>query len=133
MELKPIVYTKEVKVVQADLDELNHVNNVVYFKYLQEVAIEHWYSAAPQAIIDSTRWVVKKHEIEYFLPAFINEVLTIRTYIAKFNGVYCERIYEIHKPAGLVVKASTLWVGLDAQSLKPKRVQASDVEPYFFA
>lgn len=37
----------EIVVVPEDIDDLGHVNNVVYLRWVQEVAIAHWTSAAP--------------------------------------------------------------------------------------
>jgi acyl-CoA thioesterase FadM len=50
--LKPKIYEHIIKVAEADIDELNHVNNVVYFNYLQQGAMAHWYSSVPSDISD---------------------------------------------------------------------------------
>jgi acyl-CoA thioester hydrolase len=39
----------QIKVTQADLDELRHVNNVRYLQWVQDVAEAHWLlKAAPE-------------------------------------------------------------------------------------
>ena len=35
-----------ISVAQADIDEHGHVNNVVYVRWVQEVATAHWRTAA---------------------------------------------------------------------------------------
>jgi acyl-CoA thioester hydrolase len=125
------LYISQVVVQATDLDELEHVNNIVYFSYLQKVAIEHWYSAVPTYISEALRWVVKKHEIEYFKPAFLNDLLTIKTWIGSFGGVTCVRFYEIHRNADLIVKAQTQWVALDPKTMKPKRLDVTRLEEIF--
>jgi acyl-CoA thioester hydrolase len=127
-----IIHISQIRVQASDLDELEHVNNVVYFSYLQEAAIAHWYSSVPTEISDSLRWVVKKHEIEYFKPAFLNDVLTIKTWIDAFGGVTCQRSYEIHRNTDLVVRAQTQWVAIDPTSMKPKRLEIKSLEDMFF-
>lgn len=129
--MKPIIYENIVKVAQADIDELNHVNNVVYFNYLQQAAMEQWYSSVPTEISDSMRWVVKKHEIEYFKPAFLGDEIIVKTWVDNFSGVTSDRHYEIYKGDTLLVKARTLWVALDPFSMRPKRVPADLWERYF--
>jgi acyl-CoA thioester hydrolase len=126
------IHISEIIVRATDLDELEHVNNVVYFSYLQEAAITHWYSSVPTEISDSLRWVVKKHEIEYFKPAFLNDVLTIKTWIDSFGGVTCLRLYEIFRDADLIVQAQTQWVAIDPVTMKPKRLDVSGLEDRFF-
>lgn len=131
--MNPKIYEHNVKVAEADLDELNHVNNVVYFSYLQQAAMAHWYSSVPTEISESMRWVVKKHEIEYFKSALLNDVITVNTWVDNFSGVTSDRHYEIYKDGILLVKARTLWVALDPISMRPKRVPADLWEKYFKA
>ena len=38
-----------VQVHASDIDELGHVNNVTYLRWIQEVAIAHWESIADAA------------------------------------------------------------------------------------
>jgi acyl-CoA thioester hydrolase len=120
-----------VKVEEADIDELRHVNNVVYFNYLQQAAMAHWYSSVPAVISDSMRWVVKKHEIEYFKPAFLGDSIVVKTWVEDFSGVTSDRHYEIYKDDIMLVKARTRWVALDPLSMRPKRVPADLWEKYF--
>ena len=129
--MKPKIYEHIIKVAEADIDELNHVNNVVYFNYLQQGAMAHWYSSVPTEISDSMRWVVKKHEIEYLKPAFLGDSIIVKTWVDNFSGVTFDRIYEIYKDYILLVKASTVWVALDPVSMRPKRVPADLWENYF--
>ena len=53
--------------------QLGHVNNVVYLRWVQEVAVADWRAAAPAADQDALLWVVMRHEIDYKRPAFLND------------------------------------------------------------
>ena len=33
----------------SDIDQLGHVNNVTYLRWVQDVAVAHWQSVAPAA------------------------------------------------------------------------------------
>lgn len=129
--MKPKIYIHSVTVSQDDLDELMHVNNVKYLNYLQEAAILHWYSSVPGSISESLRWVVKKHEIEYFKAAFLNDELKIKTWVDSFSGVSSDRHYEIYRNDQLIVKARTLWVAIDPITLRPKRLP-EDIQQIYF-
>ena len=126
-----LLFSLSIKVSPEDLDELQHVNNTVYLRYIQEAAIAHWYQAAPAEIVEAYRWVVRKHEITYFKPAFVNENLQITTWIDAFQGVTSVRHYTIHRNDDLLVEATTTWISLDATSLRPKRI-LTDLSPFFF-
>lgn len=127
----PLKHLFHIKVKREDLDELNHVNNVVYFTYLQQAAISHWYSQAPKEVSDAIRWVVRKHEIEYLKPAFENDELIVTTWVSNFTQVSSQRHYEIKRGETLLVTATTLWIALDAIKMKPTRVPDWVAESFF--
>jgi acyl-CoA thioester hydrolase len=129
--LNPIFFNHPIRVKKEDLDELNHVNNVVYISYLQEAAIAHWHSSVPQEDIDNIRWVVRKHEIEYLKPAFENEALVITTWVSAFTPVTSVRHYEIKRKDEVLIKATTLWIALNAGTMKPFRISKSISESFF--
>ncbi len=129
--MKSAVYTHLLKVIPEDLDELNHVNNIIYLRYVQDAAINHWYSAVPKNISDALRWVVRRHEVDYLKPAFGGDVLHVKTWVEAFTGVTSDRHCEIYRGDELLVKSRTLWVALDAQTLKPRRV-GTEVTEHFF-
>ena len=41
------VFELPVAIEPADIDQLGHVNNVTYLRWVQEAAVAHWKSAAP--------------------------------------------------------------------------------------
>lgn len=119
--MKPIIHEIKIIVSSKDLDELNHVNNAVYLQYIQEAAMRHWYASVSEETSDAMRWVARRHEIDYLKPAFLGDQLTVRTWVEAFTGVTSERHYEIVRKEEILVKARTIWVSLDAVTLRPKR------------
>jgi acyl-CoA thioester hydrolase len=130
--MTPKIFVDSHVVGQDDIDELMHVNNIVYLKILQELAIRHWWSTAPEMARDALKWVVKKHEIEYFYQARLGEELLLKTWIETLSGATSLRRYEIYLGDILVVKASTFWVAIHPSTLKPLRIPVDILEPYFF-
>jgi len=49
----------------ADIDELGHVNNAIWVRWAQDLAVAHWEAVAPAAMRDACIWVVTRHEIDY--------------------------------------------------------------------
>jgi len=111
-------------VVSEDLDELEHVNNVRYLDWVQEIAKEHWEVASKNAWKDQFVWVVRKHEITYYGSAVINDILSISTYIRENQGSISTRVVEFknNKTGKLLVTSSTDWCLLDKQTFRPKRI-----------
>ena len=52
----PERFELSIKVQEADIDQLGHVNNVVYVRWVQDAAVAHWRALATpaqQAEVDS--------------------------------------------------------------------------------
>jgi acyl-CoA thioester hydrolase len=106
-----------------DIDNLNHVNNAVYVKWMDDVASKHWAHLTKNHALDDYIWVVSKHEIEYKNEAFLGDEITAKTWVGNTRGVTSERIIEFYKENTLLVKSKTTWVLLDAKSYKPIRIR----------
>ena len=107
-----------------DIDAMGHVNNVVYLRWVQEVAEAHWNHAGPEELRAKYAWVVLRHEIDYLSPSVLNDVLTGTTWVELPDGARSVRHVEIfnettHK---LSAKAKTTWCLLSASTMRPKRV-----------
>lgn len=89
--------------VHADeIDELRHVNNLQYLAWTQSAATAH--SAAlgwptSRYLEQQSGWVVRTHEIEYFLPAFEGEEIVIQTWVADMKKVSSLRRFIIRRAA----------------------------------
>lgn len=117
-------YSQMLTVGENHLDDNQHVNNVQYVEWVQEISKNHWEFAVDEKSRKDLVWVVKNHNISYHRPAFLNEEIKLTTYIKETKGPLSIRVVEIsnNKTSQLLVKAITEWCLLDAASLKPKRV-----------
>lgn len=106
-------------VSERDIDTLNHVNNITYLQWVQNAAQKHWGIISNADIDENYVWVVIRHEIDYFLPALLNDTITVSTYIGDSYGVKSERFVEIKKADKILAKAKTIWCLLDKKSMKP--------------
>ncbi|HEX8281671.1 MAG TPA: thioesterase family protein [Chthoniobacterales bacterium] len=119
-----IPFEIRVRVGAADIDGQGHVNNVVYLRWAQEVAIAHWEALAPAQAQEEVGWVVLRHEIDYKAPAFRDQELIVRTWVGTVEGLAFERHTEIMKAddGKLLAKARTLWCPIHPATGRPKRV-----------
>ncbi len=53
------------KVTKDEIDELNHVNNIVYLKWINKVSGNHWKKLSNNDMNTKFVWVVVRHEIDY--------------------------------------------------------------------
>ena len=119
-----IVVTEEV------LDEANHVNNVEYLRWVQEVSQQHWRSKVNQETIQKYAWVALDHHIQYKMPAFLHEELTLRTFISANTAATCTREVEIYRNDKLITKAKTSWCLIDNHTQKPARIPAEILDRF---
>ncbi|WP_334057784.1 acyl-CoA thioesterase [Polaribacter sp. P097] len=113
----------KIEIKAEDIDDLNHVNNAIYVKWMDEVAFTHWAHLTKNQPITDTIWVVSRHEIDYKSEAFLGDEITAKTYVGNTKGVTSERFIEFYKGETLLAKSKTIWVLLDAKSYKPVRIR----------
>lgn len=125
-------FQTEIVVPASAIDNLKHVNNVVYLQWIQDVAEQHWNESTSASVRENLAWVVLNHFIEYKAPAFENELLILKTWVEKYSGVTSERHTQIIRKTDqkLLVQAKTLWCLLDKTSGKPMRISNELIEKF---
>ncbi len=120
-------------VQEADIDQLDHVNNVVYLRWVQEAAIAHWSAAASAEAQRAYFWVVTRHEIDYRRPALRGDGIIARTWVGKQVARAFERHTELLRAAdqALLARARTLWRPMDRATGRPARALSEEVRLAF--
>jgi acyl-CoA thioester hydrolase len=118
------IYQADIIVRHADLDELNHVNNVVYLQWVQDVAAAHWKSLASKEILTKYFWVALRHEIDYHSPAFLHDELIAKTWVVDYQGAKSTRIVQLIRKQDdwLLTETKTTWCLMSHQNRKPSRI-----------
>jgi len=131
-DAEPGAFTQQRTPAPEDIDELGHVNNAVYVRWIQDIAVAHWYAVAPADLARNVVWVVVRHEIDYRAPSHLGETLTLRTWVGDApKGARYDRFVEISGPDGKVrVRALTTWALLDRESRRPMRVTPEITAPF---
>ena len=119
--MNPERHIKEIRVRKEHLDNQEHVNNVRYVQWIQDVAEEHWKLRANEEHVEKYAWVVIRHEIDYKKEAKQNDLLKLETFIGKtstFKSIRHVIIINAETEAK-IVSAQTTWCLLDAKKRKP--------------
>ena len=126
MQSSPAVerYEIEVTIEPGDIDQLGHVNNVVYLRWVQDAAVAHWSAAATPAQQAAIAWVVVRHEIDYKRAAMPGDAIIARTWVGKAAPRAYERFTDILRAGDgkLLAHARTLWCPIDIGTGRPIRV-----------
>ncbi len=117
------VFTLPLQPQAADIDENGHVNNVVYLRWVQDIATAHWRALAPPEEQDRWSWIALRHEVDYRRALRLGETATARTWVGEApEGPRFERFVRIDGPDGaMCAQTRTVWCLIDANG-RPIRV-----------
>jgi acyl-CoA thioester hydrolase len=123
----PTRFSIEVTAQPADIDDVNHVSNLVYVRWIQEVAVAH--STALGWPFERYRghgavFVVRRHEIDYVAPVLLGQQVRLETWIESVKAASCIRRTELYRVADqqLVCRGSTLWAFMSFEAGRPQRI-----------
>jgi acyl-CoA thioester hydrolase len=116
----------------ADLDQLNHVNNVVYVDYLQEARVDmlRVHGRGPQALAEGL--VVVRHEVTYLKPlTFDFRPVSIECWVTDVKAATFTMGYEIfHDLADgdriVYLRATTVLTPYVFAEERPRRISAEE-------
>lgn len=124
MEYNPEIYEKYLVVLEEHLDRQQHVNNVQYLQWVQDVAEEHWEARASEEQKSKVIWVVVKHEINYKKEAFLGDNILLQTYVGDVTHVTSIRhvIIKNKETDKVLAEAKTTWCLLDSETKRPVKI-----------
>ena len=115
------------------IDANDHVNNVVFVQWMQDLAMEH--SEANGATrelyqeLDVT-WFARSHQIEYVGQANVDDTILGQTWLASAEKASCLRKYRFCRSSdgGELARAETRWVYINAATGRPKCIDARVID-----
>ena len=123
----PAVYIHRLTVHKDEIDELGHANNAAYVTWMQAAAVAHsteqgW--SAERYRQASVAWVARSHKIDYLQPAYADDALLVRTWVADMQRASSLRRYEIlrEKDNLVLARAETRWAFIQWESRRPTRI-----------
>ena len=116
----------------AEIDELGHVNNAAWVRWIQDIATAHWRARGDPGDVRRYIWVVTRHEIDYLRPLGPGETATGRTWVAEApKGARFDRMVEFVGTDGKAcVRARTTWAMIDRETGRPQRVPTGLAETF---
>ncbi|MEJ2585488.1 MAG: thioesterase family protein [Robiginitalea sp.] len=126
------IHKKTITVSPGDLDDLEHVNNIRYLQWVQEISRAHWEELTRPQWDKRYLWVVRSHHITYHQPALQGQTLLLTTYVPEARGPVSRRKVEmVLEGSGIkIAECLTEWVLLDAKSGKPTRIPAEILKAF---
>ncbi|QNQ08951.1 acyl-CoA thioesterase [Sphingomonas alpina] len=125
-------FTLTITASPDDIDELGHVNNAVWVKWIQDIAVTHWTTIASAEQQAAYIWVVTRHEIDYRGNVGAGETVTGETWVPEPpRGARFDRHVRFTGPDGKVkVEAVSTWALLDRATGRLQRVRPELAAPF---
>lgn len=117
-------YEQKLTVTKDHLDQLNHVNNIEYVRWVQDIAAAHWDSKASENIRKTYYWVLLSHHIQYKAEALLGDHLLLKTHAVKSGGLRSIRTVDIYNKDTnkLLATSETIWCFMSHDTNKPARI-----------
>ncbi|MFL5345909.1 MAG: acyl-CoA thioesterase [Hyalangium sp.] len=124
-----------VRVTPQDLDELLHVSNVVYIRWIQDAAVAH--SVSVGLSLEEYRqrgavFVVRRHEVDYLRPALLGDEVEVETRVVAVSQVTATRQNFIRRLSDghVLVQAQTQWAYISTTTGRPVRIPPEVVQRF---
>jgi acyl-CoA thioester hydrolase len=116
----------------SDIDELGHVNNAVWVRWIQDMATSHWQAVATPEHIAAYYWVVTRHEIDYRGNIAAGESVTACTWIEREpkGAQFDRRVDFVDTNGKVIVRANTTWAMIDKATGRLVRVRPEVSAPF---
>ncbi len=115
----------------GDIDELGHVNNAVWVRWVQDMATSHWQALAAPDHIAAYVWVVVRHEIDYRGNLRVGETIEAQTWVEDGpRGAKFDRHVAFVKDGRTLVSAKTTWAIVDRATGRALRVPKDVAAPF---
>jgi acyl-CoA thioester hydrolase len=127
-----MAFTLTKTATDADIDELGHVNNAVWVKWIQDIAVAHWETVATAEQQTAYIWVVTRHEIDYRGNVGPGETVTGETWVPDPpRGARFDRHVRFTGADGKVkVEAVSTWALIDRATGRLLRVRPELAAPF---
>ncbi|MCD2259219.1 acyl-CoA thioesterase [Psychroserpens luteolus] len=121
------IHEQKLTVTKDHLDVRQHVNNVHYVQWVQDIAEAHWLLKSSEVIRSDYYWVMVSHHIQYKAQAILGDLLVLKTFVTKSQGVRSTRIVEIYNATTkqLLTSSETIWCFMSHDTNKPTRIPES--------
>jgi acyl-CoA thioester hydrolase len=115
-------YHHPIGIHAEDIDDMGHVNNSVYLKWVKEAVIRYWERVAPPEAVSRHLWIALSHEIKYRRPTFLDDLVVADVIAEKVEGARAFFTTVIKRGEVVLAEVKSTWCCLDAASRKPARL-----------
>jgi acyl-CoA thioester hydrolase len=116
-----LVHTSTQAIRWSDMDALGHVNNTVYFRYMEQARIEWLYAAAERAggYDRGQGPVIANASCDFLAPLLYPGTVEVRMYVGDVGRTSVGSFYELHMKGRKYADGAAHIVWIDLKSGRP--------------
>ncbi len=113
-------FQTEIKVIFRDLDPLGHVNNAVYFTYMEVARTEYYMQVTGAKSLGEVRFIIARASCDYRAPAKFGDRLAVAVWPSEVGNSSFKFQYRItqQEDGTLVAEGETVQVAFDYETRK---------------
>ena len=115
-------FRHQISIAQKDIDDMGHVNNAVYVRWVQEAVVQYWKHVSPAHAQAQLLWVALKHEITYRTPLVMGDQVTALVTATATRGSRASFTTQFWSGVRMAAEARSSWCCVDATTRRPRRI-----------
>lgn len=126
------VFRFETPVRWGDLDKLNHVNNTVYFRYMEDARMGFAHACGMGVEGSGRDFVLANVSCDFLHPIFWPATVVVDTRLIKVGrtSIQCEVEISVKGQDACCARARNVIVGVDTDSGRPKPWSDAELEAF---
>ncbi|MGH8667779.1 MAG: acyl-CoA thioesterase [Burkholderiales bacterium] len=123
MEQKRLVHVESIAIRWGDMDAMGHVNNTLYFRYMEQARIAWFDALVPrQEAWKTTGIVIVNASCNFRSPINYPGTVQVKVFSGAPGGSSVPTFYELSVDGKLYAEGAAVVVFIDMQSQKPVRI-----------
>jgi acyl-CoA thioester hydrolase len=123
MTERKLVHTERIPIRWGDMDAMGHVNNTVYFRFMEQARISWFDRLVPQAEAwQSTGIVIANATCNFKRPLNYPGTVEVKLYVGPPGGSSVATYYELVLRDEVYADGAALVVFIDMEKQKPVRI-----------
>src|SRR5688572_3579 len=123
MDQRKLVHTRRIEIRWGDMDAMGHVNNTVYFRYMEQARINWFESVVPHAEAwSSVAIVIANASCNFHKPINYPGMVEVKVFAGAPGGSSVATFYELLLNEEIHADGAATVVFIDVKEQKPLRI-----------
>ena len=123
-EARKLAHVERIPIRWGDMDAMGHVNNIVYFRYMEQARISWFEQLLPRrdAAWKSTGIVIVNASCNFNRAITYPGTVEVKVYVGRPGGSSVSTYYELSIESEIYADGAAVVVFIDMESQKPVRI-----------